>query len=180
MTINDTIKILSIIKATYPQSFKKMTREDGEALINVWTSEFNKVETKYIILAFDRYKADRSRQFAPNINDIHRILDDIKNEAEKLLFYDKTFGNAKIPEMCKNCEGLKFGELQFLKPCAEIICPKDNQNFIELNERRSKYSLTEESRSELQNIVNGINIQEDNKSELDSIIAAVNSVKRLK
>ncbi len=76
MTREETIKLLSIIKAAYPMSFYKMTRTDANAMINLWAQAFANESYELVNAAVGDYiKKDRSG-FPPAIGQIGGIIAD--------------------------------------------------------------------------------------------------------
>lgn len=155
MNRDETINILSILKATYPQSFRNMTAQEGRGTISAWLMDFENVDSKYILMAIKRYKTDITKSFAPNINDIHKILNDMVDEADGTLKNDNVARElTKLPDCCISCTS--FGEgLKILKPCHEIICPREKSNH-EYYQRLKNKLLSDEKRAELKYIIDNI------------------------
>lgn len=73
MTREDTVKLLSILKAAYPNQFKGMSRTDGEALLSLWAMELEGYPSDLCTEA--ARKLMRTCKFMPSLSE---LLDEIK------------------------------------------------------------------------------------------------------
>lgn len=78
MTREDVLKVLSILKAAYPHSFRGMTRIDGEALVNLWAHQFAGEDAAEVEAAVDALISTRKEGFSPTVGEIKDILHRIK------------------------------------------------------------------------------------------------------
>ena len=90
MNIEETKSILKIIKLNYPQSFSKMTADESQAYLNLWTAAFAKTPLKSVQVSLWHYITDTNDRFAPNIgaiNDFIKRTPDYKiNDLAKIYF----------------------------------------------------------------------------------------------
>lgn len=54
MTREETIKILAILKAAYPNSYKNMTKEEANGTVTVWTMQFAKIPAEVVMFAINK------------------------------------------------------------------------------------------------------------------------------
>lgn len=54
MTREETIKILAILKAAYPNSYKNMTKEEANGTVTVWSMQFANIPAEMVMLAINR------------------------------------------------------------------------------------------------------------------------------
>lgn len=79
MTREETIKILAILKAAYPNSYKNMTREEANGTVAVWTTQFSDMPSELVILAINRLIGESL--FPPAICEVRQTIKGIYNEA---------------------------------------------------------------------------------------------------
>ena len=68
MTRDETIKILAILKAAYPASYKGMTKQEANGTIAVWASQFVQTPAQVVIIAVQKLIAVNT--FPPTISEI--------------------------------------------------------------------------------------------------------------
>lgn len=65
MKKDDVKKLLSVMKATYPQFYKNMTFEESEDLLNVWSIVFAQDDYKHVEVALMLYIREETKGFPP-------------------------------------------------------------------------------------------------------------------
>ena len=80
MTREDTIKILSILKASYPNFYKDMSKKDAETTISLYTEMFNNVETNLVATAIK--ELIQRQNYPPTIADIKNKIYELTNPDE--------------------------------------------------------------------------------------------------
>ena len=70
MTFDETITILDICKAEWPQSFTGLTRQDSEARLNLWAEMFRDDSAVIVGAAVKTIIAAGNREFAPGVGAI--------------------------------------------------------------------------------------------------------------
>lgn len=70
MTLQETVEILRICKAEWPQSFTGMTKADGEARLNLWAQMFADDDAGLVGAAVKAIIVAGNREFAPNVGQI--------------------------------------------------------------------------------------------------------------
>lgn len=83
MTTDDAIKILSILKAAYPSSYKGMTREEATGTISVWATQFSQIPAEVVYIAVN--KLISTSQFPPAISQVREKLYEMYYEAATML-----------------------------------------------------------------------------------------------
>ena len=54
MTREDTIKILAILKAAYPNSYKNMTKEEANGTVTIWAMQFATIPADVVMFAINK------------------------------------------------------------------------------------------------------------------------------
>ena len=74
MTFEDTRKILTILKTTYPQSFKDWNKEQGDLFLDLWSEAFKNDDVNQVIKAVKHIIYTDIREFAPNIAQVKNVM----------------------------------------------------------------------------------------------------------
>ena len=74
MTFEDTRKILTILKTTYPQSFKDWNKEQGDLFLDLWSEAFKNDDVNKVIKAVKHIIYTDIREFAPNIAQVKNVM----------------------------------------------------------------------------------------------------------
>lgn len=85
MTFDETIEIMRIVKAEWPQSFKGMSKKDGEARLNLWATMFADDDAGLVGAAVKALIVAGNREFAPGIGQIKeqmRLLTEREDHTE--------------------------------------------------------------------------------------------------
>lgn len=81
MTKEDTIKILSILKASYPNFYKELTKQEAETTINLYTEMFSNTEANLVATAIKELIQHQS--YPPTIADIKNKIDELTQPYEE-------------------------------------------------------------------------------------------------
>lgn len=79
MTLEESIKLLALIKLAYPNSYKDIDKDTQLATVNMWQRNFNSVPFSIMELALDHFV--KMSKFPPTIADICDELRSIHYEA---------------------------------------------------------------------------------------------------
>lgn len=79
MTREETIKILAIVKAAYPNSYKGMSREEANGTVTVWASQFANMPADIVMIAVN--KLISTSPFPPAICDVKNKIRSLYTEA---------------------------------------------------------------------------------------------------
>ena len=93
MTREETIGILSILKASYPNFYKELTKKDAETTINLYTEMFSNTEANLVATAIKELIQHQS--YPPTIADIKNKINELtqpyeETESELWEIYKKT------------------------------------------------------------------------------------------
>lgn len=82
MTKKETVQILAILKAAYPNFYKDMSAEEAQGTISVWALQFADLPADIVLMALN--KAISTSKFPPSIAEIKDKMSSLYWEA-----YDK-------------------------------------------------------------------------------------------
>lgn len=68
MTREETIKVLAILKAAYPNSYRGMTKEEAHGTVAVWAAQFAAVPVSVVMIAVNKIISKNT--FPPSINEV--------------------------------------------------------------------------------------------------------------
>ena len=54
MTREETIKVLAILKAAYPNSYKNMSKDEANGTVMIWSMQFAKVPVELVMIAINK------------------------------------------------------------------------------------------------------------------------------
>lgn len=119
MTHNETIAVMSVLKAAYPNFYRDMTRKDAESVVNLWEEIFRAEPVQVVAAAVKMHIASDEKGFPPHIGAIKTAVAKLKNldvvtEQEAWNFVKKALKNSiygaaeefeKLPEIVKRLVG---------------------------------------------------------------------------
>ena len=70
MTRDETLKIMAVLKATYPNFYKDMTRRDAEGVVALWTDMFSEDSYNAVAAAVKAFIASDSKGFPPVVGQV--------------------------------------------------------------------------------------------------------------
>ena len=82
MTEAETIDLLSVLKAAYPNFYRDMTRKDADQVISLWTDMFKDEPAGLVALAVKRHIATDTKGFPPHIGAIKDAIGKIQQPEE--------------------------------------------------------------------------------------------------
>ncbi len=82
MTREDTLDLLSVLKAAYPNFYRDMTRKDADHVVELWHGMFKDEPTELVALAVKGHIATDTKGFPPHIGAIKDAIVKIKNPDE--------------------------------------------------------------------------------------------------
>ena len=74
MNLEDTRQVLRVIRVAYPHSFSKMTKEDKEDFLAVWSDMFVDDDPMLVMTAVKSYIRSNPSQFAPSVGQITELM----------------------------------------------------------------------------------------------------------
>ena len=114
MNNDETLMILSVLKAAYPHSFKDMTKKDGEALVMLWQRMFSQESYKEVNAAISALIATRKEGYSPTIGEVKDQLQRLHSINE----LDESQAWALVSKACRN--GLYGYRQEFAKLPPEV------------------------------------------------------------
>lgn len=76
MTRDETLKIMAVLKATYPNFHKDMTRRDAEGVVSLWTDMFSEDSYNAVAAAVKAFIASDSKGFPPAVGQVkQRVIE---------------------------------------------------------------------------------------------------------
>ena len=82
MDVNETIKVLAVLKAAYPHSFKDLSKSDAEAMIELWSAMFSGERYEEVNAAVAALISTRTVGFSPTIGEVKEKLHSLKTANE--------------------------------------------------------------------------------------------------
>ena len=79
MTKEETIELMAILKAAYPNSYNGMTKQEAIGVVAVWHLHFAEVPADIVFMALQ--KAISASKFPPSINEVKTKLESVYWEA---------------------------------------------------------------------------------------------------
>lgn len=87
MTREETIKVLAILKAAYPNSYRNMTKEEANGTVAVWAMQFADVPADIVLIAVN--KLISTSPFPPAICEVKKKIGGMYWEAWHMLDENK-------------------------------------------------------------------------------------------
>lgn len=77
MTRDETLKIMAVLKATYPNFYKDMTRRDAECVVALWTDMFSEDSYNAVAAAVKAFIASDSKGFPPVVGQVKQRVTEL-------------------------------------------------------------------------------------------------------
>lgn len=87
MTKAEAAKVLAILKAAYPNTFKNLSAEDASATVNVWAAQFANMPVSVVMIAVN--KLISTNVFPPTITEVKERIRSLYWEAWEMLDQNK-------------------------------------------------------------------------------------------
>lgn len=121
MTKQECIKVLAVLRAAYPNSYKNIDRETASAVVNIWATQFANMPYSVVSIAIN--KLISTSPFPPAINEVKEKIRSMYWEAWTMLrehenalddgcgekLDDRTL--AIVKEIIKVCEPMRTKQL---------------------------------------------------------------------
>ena len=82
MTRDETLAIMSVLKAAYPNFYKDMKRAEAEGVVNLWAEMFHDEPAQLVAAAVKAHIANDAKGFPPHIGAIKTAVVKIKDPEE--------------------------------------------------------------------------------------------------
>jgi hypothetical protein len=86
MTREETLAIMSVLKAAYPNFYKDMKRSEADGIVNLWAAMFADEPADLVAVAIKSYIATDVKGFPPNIGAIKNAIVKLKQPEEMTEF----------------------------------------------------------------------------------------------
>ena len=83
MTVEESAKVLAILKAAYPNHYRDMTKEQATGTINVWASQFVNIPVFVVMLAVNKHIS--SIKFPPTVSEVKDKIKSLYYETQETL-----------------------------------------------------------------------------------------------
>ena len=70
MNLSDTLKMIAVLKAAYPHSFKDMSRAEADAMVNLWARVFKDDNPLEVSAAIDALISTRTVGYSPTPGEV--------------------------------------------------------------------------------------------------------------
>lgn len=77
MTRDETLKIMAVLKATYPNFYKDMTCRDAEGVVALWTDMFSEDSYNAVAAAVKAFIASDSKGFPPVVGQVKQRVTEL-------------------------------------------------------------------------------------------------------
>lgn len=105
MTREETIKVLAVLKAAYPNSYRGMTKDEANGTVAVWAAQFANIPVNVVMIAVN--KLISTNNFTPSINEVKQRIGGLYWEVwQQLEEHRKATVGIKLH---KDAEPIKFG-----------------------------------------------------------------------
>jgi hypothetical protein len=115
MTRQEAIKILSVLKAAYPNSYRGMTKEEANGTVNIWAIQFGNIPYDVVSIAVNKLISVNT--FPPSISEVKEKIRGLYWEALGELPYKE--GGL----YCNNNKELSPEKIKLLKEIIRVVEP---------------------------------------------------------
>lgn len=116
MDRNETMQVLTVLKAAYPHSFKGMTKRDAETMIELWQMMFSADSYEMVNAAVAALISTRKEGYTPTIGEVKERLAFAKEQSSGGLTEQEAW--ALVEKACRN--GLYGYQKEFEKLPLEV------------------------------------------------------------
>ena len=100
MTREETLAIMGVLKAAYPNYYRDMNRKDAEAVVDLWATMFNDEPMQLVAMAVKAHIASDVKGFPPHIGAIKEAIVKLQTpntmtELEAWALVNKASSNSK-------------------------------------------------------------------------------------
>ena len=153
MTREETLAIMSVLKAAYPAFYKDMKRSEAESVVNLWSSMFADESADLVAAAVKAHIATDERGFPPHIGAIKASIAKLMEPEEMTEFEawalvekacrNSQYGSSeefyKLPEICQRLVGSPRQLREWGMMDAETVGSVIASNFQRSYRARAKY-----------------------------------------
>lgn len=108
MMREESLQVLSVLKAAYPSAFKDLNKQDANGVITVWSTQFADTQLEMVLIAVNELIG--KCKFTPSIAEVKETIADLQKIArDKLTFYrnyitsEEKAQHERILTLCSQC-----------------------------------------------------------------------------
>lgn len=112
MTQEETIELMAILKAAYPNSYNGMTKQEAMGVVTVWHLHFSSVPADIVFMALQ--KAISSCKFPPSISEVKGKMQSVYWDAWEMLDECENLPlaeRAALERICDETEDYKIAKM---------------------------------------------------------------------
>lgn len=98
MDIDETTKVLSVLKAAYPHAFQNLSKKDAETMITLWATMFQDESYAEVNAAIGALIATRTVGFSPTIGEVKEQIHRLHHHSD----IDDAGAWALVSKACRN------------------------------------------------------------------------------
>lgn len=98
MTREDTVKLMTMLKAAYPHSYKDLTKPDAEAMLALWQRLFSGDDPAEVFAAVDALISTRTVGYSPTPGEVKEQMQKLKRSND----LDELAAWALVSKACRN------------------------------------------------------------------------------
>lgn len=174
MTIEETLAIMSLLKAAYPNYYKDMKRNDAEGVVNLWSAMFADEPAGVVAAAVKAHIASDSKGFPPHIGAIKEGIAKLmqpemmsEQEAVSLILnaarngkYDSEREFAKLPPLLQRLAGspaqIKEWAMMEASDVQSVVASNLQRSYREIaKQEQAKLTLPSDVRQAMDRIAAG-------------------------
>ena len=87
MTKAEAVKVLAILKAAYPNTFKNLPTEDAKATASVWAAQFASIPVQVVLIAVNKHIS--ANVYPPTISEVKERMRSLYMEAWEMIDFHK-------------------------------------------------------------------------------------------
>ena len=123
MTYDETLTIMSVLKAAYPNYYKDMRRSDADAIVSLWVEMFKDDPVEIVAVAVKAHIATDKKGFPPHIGAIKEAI--VKLSASNEMTEMEAW--ALVNKATQNSKYNSAQEFEALPPVVQRIVGSPNQ-----------------------------------------------------
>ena len=112
MDRTQTIKVLAVLKSAYPHAFQNMTKQDGEAMLNLWMSMFTEETYEEVNAAIGALISTRTVGYSPTVGEVKEQLRKLHHHSD----IDENAAWVLVSRACRNGSYHSVEEFNKLPP----------------------------------------------------------------
>lgn len=121
MTREEAIKILTILKAAYPNSYKNMTKEEANGTVNLWAQQF--ADVPYFVVTLAVNKQISKSTFPPAISEVKSAIKSM---------YWEAWGELNTHRNCNTLDEHTAQQLKQIMDCCSSLKQQEEPRLVNL------------------------------------------------